>query len=97
MCSSQERLQAVRGLNITVEGVDPRWHNHRGDLPLFRGTLQLVVAFNKGLRCCRQVQGLKVMLMHNQQTQQSLGTPCMAYHLCASMAVPALTSIAILS
>lgn len=92
--SSQEQLQALKGLHILVEGVDPRWHTHRGDLPLFPGALQLVVAFSKGLRCCRQVQALKVM--HNQQTQQSLGTPCMAHPAwhttCVHQWSPALTS-----
>ena len=40
---------------------------------------------HKGLRFCHQVQGLKVMLMHTPQAQQSLGRPCKGHHSCASM------------
>ena len=58
----QDQLQASKGLVIRVEGIDPRWHTHKSDLPLFAASLQLMVGIHRGLRYFHQVQSLKVML-----------------------------------
>lgn len=83
----QEELQFLVGLNVRVEGMDPRWHAQRGDQALFAGELPYLAVTKKGPSQFLHVQGLKVWL--------HLAPLSVMSHSCAHIARPAAQPVCI--